>query len=216
MATDTVKSQSITFLDQIPIEQVPPGQGGIGRPVTVDDMCLTTATGLQSSGSTYRLVRIPTGAMIKSVEIASDVALDKIASAPTLALDFNLVFSDSTDDGTPVFLQGLIPMSGNSGTTTNFTTYSSPNLIFGNFKPTTLNGANTTALALTQLVFNGSRTNYPMSSLMQQPLFQLFGFVDGRGVPADPGGYFDLVAYVSTGAATGAVANVYAKVTYVI
>ena len=216
MASDAVKSQSITFLDATPIEQNPVGVGGAGRVVQADDMALTTATGLQSTGSTYRLVRIPTGAMIKSVNIASDVALDTIASAPTLGLDFNLVFSDSTDDGTPSFLQGTIPQTANSGTTTIFATYSSPNLIFGTFKPTTLNGAHSTALALTDIVLNGSRTNYPMSVLLQQPLWQLFGFTDGRGNPADPGGYFDLVAYVSTGAATGAVAQLYAKVSYVI
>lgn len=217
MASDAIKSQSITFLDANPIEQNPVGVGGIGRIAQVDDMCAATATGLQSTGSTYRLVRIPTGAMLKSVEIATDGPLDKIASGPALALDLNLVFSDSTNnDGTPAFLQGTIPQTGNSGTTTIFATYSSPNLIFGQFKPTTLNGAGTLAAGLTQVIFNGSRVNYPMSSLMSQPLWQLFGFVDGRGNPADPGGYFDLVAYVSTAAATGGAANIYAKVSYVI
>ena len=130
-----------------------------------------------------------------------------------LALDLSLVFSDSTDDGTPTFLQGLIPTSANTGGTTTVASYSSPNLIYGTVKPS----AGATAFAITDEILNGSRTTYPFTGgFFNLPLFQLFGFTDGRGEPADPGGFFDLMAYVATGATTGGACNIYARMTYVI
>ncbi len=223
MASDALKSQSITSLDATPIVPVSAGQGGPGRRVVVDDLCATTATGLQSTGSYYKLVRVPSGAIVKSVKIWSDKALDSIASAPTLGFDFNLAFSDSTDDGTPSFLQGLIPQTGTAATTTTFATYSSPNIIFGSVTVSTTNsqkggvgGGGTAGFGPVELLFNGSRTNYPMSSIASMPLWQIFNYTDGRSNVADPGGYFDLVAYVSTAAATGVVGNLYAQVEYSI
>lgn len=225
MAIDQAKSQSITSLDSVPIVPVSSGQGGPGRRIVVDDAAGTTATGLQSVGSFYKLVRVPSGAIIKSVKVWSDKALDAIASAPTLGLDFNIAFSDSADDGTPTFLQGLIPQTGTAATTTTFTTYSSPNILFGTVVVNTtgvqkgnVGGAGTQGFGPVELLFNGSRTNYPATALISQPLWQIFNYTDGRSNVADPGGYFDLVAYVSTAAATGATgtANIYAQVEYAI
>lgn len=221
MATDAVKSTSLTNLDSTPIAQNNAAFGAPARRVMADDMCTTTATGLQSVGSYYKLVRIPSGATIKSVRVWSDKALDAKATTPTLALDFDLVFSDSTDDGTPTFLQGLIPQSTNSGTTTTIATYSSPNIIFGNLAVSItsvqtggIGGGNTAALGPVEILTNGSRTNYSLTNLLQQPLWQTFGFTDGRGYASDPGGYYDLMAYVTTGAATGVAATIYAQVEY--
>lgn len=220
MATDALKSQSITNLDATPTIPNTAGQGAPGRVVQVDDYVTCTVTGLQSTGSFYKLCRIPTGAVIKSVTIASDKALDTKPTAPTLALDFNLVFSDDTlpGDGTPTFLQGLVPQIGTAGTTTTLATYSSPNIVFGTTTVTTAGGGGGGAAALgpTDIIFSGSRTNYPFSTLINEPAWQWFGFTDGRGNPADPGGMFDLVAYVSTAAATGTTGALYARVTYVI
>lgn len=232
MAIDTVKSQSIIALDSIPIQPVTAGQGGPGRRVFVQDFCATTVTGLQSTGSYYKLVRVPTGAIITDVWVYSDVALDAKASAPTLGLDFNIAFSDSTGgsfgfgDGTPTFLQGLVPQIGTGATTTTFTTYSSPNILFGTLVVTTIavkagggvGGGNAAALGPVELLFNGSRTNYPISEtgLPMAPLWQIFNYTDGRGNAADPGGYFDIVAYVSTAAATGVAGNLFIQVEYVI
>lgn len=216
MATDAVKSTSLTNLDATPIQVMPPAQGGISRWSIVDDYATTTVTGLQSTGSYYKLVRIPSGAIVKRVTVWSDKALDAKASAPTLGLDFNIVFSDSTDDGTPSFLQGGVPQTGTGATTTTLATYSSPNILFGTLVTSTAagGGGNTAALGPTELLMNGSRTNYPLTSLVNEPLWQLFNYTDGRSNPADPGGYFDLVAYVSTAAATGVAANIYVQVIY--
>lgn len=209
MAADTLKSQSITNLDSTPFVPNSAGQGAAGRTVTIDDACAATAVGVGTLASTYKLVRVPTGAILKSVVVATDVPLDTGTHA--LVFDLNLIFSDSTIDGTQSALQGLIPTTANTGATTTIATYSAPNKIFG----TVNNVSASLALAPTEVVLNGSRTNYPLVALTQQPLWQTFGFVDGRGNPADPGGYFDLMAYVSTIAGTGAAGNIWAKVAYV-
>ena len=59
MATDTLKSTSITNLDSTPLIPNNSGQGGPGMMRTVNDHAVATAAA--AVGSTYRLVRIPTG-----------------------------------------------------------------------------------------------------------------------------------------------------------
>lgn len=205
---DTVKSTSITNLDTVPIIKPTAGAGGLSRSVSIDDYCAATAAGLQSAGSWYKLVRVPTWSLIKSVELGADAGPNLSGSA--LAIDLNWVFSDSADDGTPTWLQGLIPQSGNTGTTTTVATYVTPNKIYGQWKPS----ASSALIEPTQLIFNGLTSGYAFTlGFMNLPLYQIFGFTDGRGEPADPGGYFDLMAYVATGATTGGACNIYAKVT---
>jgi hypothetical protein len=210
MATDAVKSASITNLDASPLAISNAGQGAVGRLITVDDYCAATAAGLQSAGSYYRLVRLPTFAMVKSVLMAADTGPNLNGA---LAVDLNLAFSDSTDDGTPPFLQGLIPTVANTGGVVSIATYTGPNLIYGRWKPS----AAATLIEPTELVMNGMSSAYAFSlGFCNQPLFQIFGFTDGRGQPSDPGGFFDLLAYVATGATTGGACNIYARVSYVI
>lgn len=210
MANDTVKSASITNLDTTPIIENNAGGGNGARVVRVDDYCAATAAGLQSSGSYYKLVRVPTYALIKSVMIATDTGPNLNGS---LAIDLSWIFSDSTLDGTNSFYQGLIPTSANTGGTTTIASYSSPNKIYGTVKPS----ASASAFAITDEIFNGLGANYTLTGgFTNLPLFQIFGFTDQRGQPADPGGYFDLLAYVATGATTGGACNIYARVDYSI
>ena len=209
MAADTAKSTAITNLDANPRQMQSAGQGASGALKVIDDVCACTATGIDTLASTYRLCRFPTGAIPKSVVIAADKILDS-HNADTLVIDVNLAFSDSTVDGTPANVQGLIPTSANTGATTTVAAYSSPNLIFGQITP-----VYTVIYGPSDVIFNGSRTTYPMTTLTLQPLWQTFGFVDGRSNPADPNGFFDLLLYVSTAGTTGAAANIYGKVSYV-
>ena len=51
---------------------------------------------------------------------------------------------------------------------------------------------------------------------MQLPLFKILGFKNAQGYDTDPGGYFDIVAYVSVAAATGAAAKLWCEVEYAI
>lgn len=211
MAAETIKSTYITNLDATPYTQNTTGEGAPGSMRQVDGYCPVTAVGIVATTSTYRLLRIPTTAKIKSVDFGTDVAIDS-NSTQTLALDFNLVFSDSTIDGTPLALQGLIPTTANTGATTTFASYASPNIIFGT---KTLSG-NNAAIPLTNITYSGTIGNYNMMKLSNTPLWSIFGFVNAQGVAADPGGFFDLVAYVSVVAATGHAGNIYARVSYVI
>jgi hypothetical protein len=207
MAADTLKSQSLTNADATPYVPNSAGVGAAGRTVTQDDSCAITAVGIATLASTYKIVRVPTGALIKSVVIATDVSVD---SNHLATFDFNWIFSDSTIDGTQAALQGLIPTTANTGATTTIGTYSAPNKMYGSYNQSTA-----IATPPTEILFAGSRTNYPIPNLTQEPLWQQFGFVDGRGNACDPGGYFDLMAYVSTAATGGAAANIWAKVVYV-
>src|SRR5262245_12098772 len=208
MANDTVKSASITNLDTSPLIINNAAQGAGGRVVSVDDFAAATVAGLQSSGSYYKLVRVPTGAFVEEVHIATDVSLNLNGA---LAIDLNWIFSDSTIDGTPVALQGLIPKSDNTGRTITIPSYSSPNKMYGTIKPT----AGATTFAITEETLNGLGANYSFTGgFTTKPLYALFGFTDARGNPADPGGYFDLLAYVATGATTGQAGNIYARVRY--
>jgi hypothetical protein len=106
MAADTLKSFSITNLDTVPVAPNTTGEpGGPGYSKTVDDMVTVTATGIATLASTYRLIRFPTNAKIKALTVATNKALDSHSSS-TLAFDLNVVFSDSTIDGTSTALQG--------------------------------------------------------------------------------------------------------------
>lgn len=210
MAADAAKSLAITGLDAIPFTPQTSGQGAPDMLEVQDDTVATTGTGLQTSKSSYRLCRTPTNAKVKAVWIATDVALDTGTHA--LVFDINWAFSDSTIDGTQVSLQGLIPTTANTGATTTLASYSSPNKIYG-----TINNASASnPFPLTQVTFNGSNTNYPVTNITLQPLWNLFGFVDGRSNPSDPNGNFDLFLVNSTVAGTGAAGNIYCRVEYAV
>ena len=87
--------------------------------------------------------------------------------------------------------------------------------MFGSWTPFTA-AAHTTAVTSGNLVFNGIGSTYNFLGISMQPLWQTFGFTDGRGNPADPGGFFDILLYVSTGAATGVAGNLYCQLTYTV
>lgn len=209
MAADVGKSLAITGLDATPYIPQSAAQGAAAHLRVQDDIVAATATGLGTAKSSYRLCRIPTDAVIKSVIIATDVALDTGTHA--LVFDINLAFSDSTIDGTQPSLQGLIPTTANNGTVTTLSAYASPNLLFG----TVNNTSAANPLPRTDVTFGGSRTNYPLSAVATMPIWQAFGFVDGRGNPMDPGGYFDLFLVNSTTAGTGAAGNIYGRIEFV-
>lgn len=212
MAAETLKSTTITNYDALPAQPVTSGMGSPYRVLQVDDFIACTAVGIGTATSSYRLCRFPTWAKVKALTIATDVALDTNAS-PTLAWDINVAFSEDTTDFTPVSLQALIPTTANTGATTTLASYTAPNKIFGSAS-TPFSTQHTVGYGPTDVGFAGSQTTYNLTKLAFQPLWQTFGFVDGRGNPSDPGGNFDILIYISTGAATGAAGNIYARLTY--
>jgi len=212
MAKDTVNSNSIALLDAInPSYMLSAGQGAVANLYEVDDYCAATAAGLGTVGSYYRMVRFPTTTIIKGFDFYTDQAVDTSATA-SLQFDFNIAFSDSTIDGTPVNLQGLVPTTANTGATTTLATYSSPNKMFG--AGVVQPSANAT-WPLTNYWLKGMGANYTLQAITQQPLWQTFGFTDGGGRNCNPGGNFDMVAYVAVVAGTAHLGNLGAKVSYI-
>ena len=211
MPAEQVKSLAITNADANPVVNNNTGSGAQARLRSVDGIVACAATPLQSAKSVYRICRFPTMAVLKSVAVATDTALDTGSHA--LTFDFNICFSDSTTDGTPAaFLpasagEAVIPTTAKDGSTmTTVAAYSSPNLIFGQVNNTSAS----VRLALTEILLQGTIANYSFLALTQQPIWQALGFT------ADPGGNFDLLAYVSTGAGTGAAGNLYGRVAFAL
>lgn len=133
-------------------------------------------------GSTYNFVRIPTTAHVKSIKFYSK----SIATAGSAA--FNVRFSDSQVDGTPTSLQGTIPQMSSAN-----------NNLFG---------AAVSLLAniptATDLLYQNT-TNFLLGS-DNLPLWAVLGYT------ADPGGFFDIVAIVTTAVTTGGTIDL--KVSY--
>ncbi len=212
--TDTVKTQAIVNLDAIPVVPNTTGEGAPGYAKTVEGVCAVTAAGIAvalsagvSLGSSYRLVRLPTNAKIKKVEVFTNEAIDT-HSSPDVVLDLNMEFSDATFDGTSAGNQSQIPIwsATPTGVVTSPLTYGTPNKLFGSVTPT----SDSVAMAPTDVTFNGGISSaYDMTLDMLVPLWKIFGYSD------DPGGFFDLVARVSTAAGTGHAGNLGARVTYV-
>lgn len=100
MGTSALKSQQITDLDASPVVRNDAGRNAAGILRFVDGG--VTAVDGDDTSSVYKLVRIPSNAVIKRVTIMS-----RIASAGSA--DINVAYSDSTTDGTQPGLQGTIP-----------------------------------------------------------------------------------------------------------
>jgi len=108
VAADSVKSASITVLDGAPQNATSPtqlteGSGAVGRLNNHSDYVAATAAGLVDTGSKYKMVRLPTQCIVKSIEVFSSAGLD---SSTGLKIDIGAYYSDSTQDGTPASLQG--------------------------------------------------------------------------------------------------------------
>lgn len=203
MATN-IDSVALTALDTQPIQMLSAGEGMPGYAKLQDDFITTTAS--STVADTYRLCRFPVEAKVKSVHAyIGDV--DSNASA-TWAGDYNVAFSDSQFDGTNASLQGLIPKSSLNGTTTTVAAYSSPNNLFGTHAASN-SGAIQPDVSIT---FGG--TFFPADR--QNPLWNYFGFVNNAGAAQSPGGFFDILVYVSTAAATGHAGRLGVTMDYVI
>ena len=148
------------------------------------------------------------------------------------------------DDGTQPALAGQCPTSvGNattvidspvsaafaqtslgSRTTTTAPAYSTPNILFGQITPTY-----NAIFGPTDYVFNGataqnSGNNAGLTGIASMfvggtmmPLYAIFGFANNANtLPQDPGGFFDLVIYISTAAGTAAAGYLYGKISFVV
>lgn len=104
---DTVKSLSLTNLDTIPVFINTAAQGAPNLSRDVSDFAAATVAGLGSTSSTYKMVRLPSDATLKSITVFTGAALETSGS-PTLSIDVGAYYSDSTVDGTAVANQGSL------------------------------------------------------------------------------------------------------------
>jgi hypothetical protein len=198
-------STVIAALDAVqPWTQQTAGEGAADHVRQVEDVVALDATGLGSIGSYYRLARIPANAKVKRVEVFTDVAADTNA-ASTLHLEFGVVFSDSTVDGTPIAYQGQFPAAAANGTVVGSS--GSRNALFGNVAQ-----GNNTPIPITEITFKGTVAS--LLNLTQKGLAKIFGFVTAQGYDQPCPGWMDIYAYVATAAATPQAANLYARVQY--
>jgi hypothetical protein len=185
MATEALKSVPITNLDSTPAIPNSSGQGGPGALRSVNGHVAAT-TGV-TSGSTYRLVRIPTNACVKHV------LLTNAALSTSTAADIDVAFSDSTTDGTPASLQGTIPQVS-----------SADNKLFG------------AAVAMSAAQKNQDQTFAGSFTTDHQniPLWQVLNTLGSLGWTSDPGGFFDIL--VKTTATVTAGGDISIEVQYVV
>lgn len=185
MATEALKSTPITNLDNTPVINNNSGQGAPGVLRSVNGHVAATAG--VTSGSTYRLCRIPTNACVKHV------LLTAAAEGATGAVDIDVAFSDSTTDGTPASLQGTIPQVS-----------AADNKLFGS------------AVAITGAVKNQDQVfgNTFTTDHQNIPLWQVLNALGTLGWTVDPGGFFDILLKTTATMANGG--DVAVEVQYVV
>src|SRR4029077_14917908 len=125
-----------------PFQQLTQGEGAPGKLWQSEDIVAVPRTGFATAGNFVRLCRFPTQAMIKKVELFSDLSLvDGGGASTALVLSVGVIFSDSLIDGTPVQYQNQHPTTVGiaGGATTAGTTVAiggaSANYLFGTITP---------------------------------------------------------------------------------
>ena len=190
------------------------GEGAPAPLLQIEDGVALTTAFLGAVGNYARILRVPSRAKVKKIEVFSDKALDTNA-ASTLKFNFGVAFSDGPNngvkDGTPKSYVGLIPTSTFAGATTTFAAYASPNDLYGQVAQ-----GNNVKIPVTDITLNGTQTTYSYLQLVQSPLVELFGFLDGRGVAIEEMGYMDIYAYVAAVSATPQAGNLFARAQFTV
>lgn len=216
---ENLKSNPVTNWDATPEIAPTAGEGAPGyRICNTDSVNPTTAV---TQWSTYRLARFPTNAKIKRVwTYLSGIDTNGTATA---TLDFNIAFSDDTNDGTPSSLQGTIPSNKRDGTSLAFvasTGYSTAyansgtgNKLFGNVAITAAGGA-TQSTDITYKNVTAAQGFFPVNR--DDDIWNIYGFVTATGQAQDPGGKMDIFVVVAAAVATAAVGVIGIEIDYVV
>lgn len=104
MSVEALKSISVTNLDSVPVAANQTGKGARGTDLNVDDY--VTISAAASVGSTYRILRLRSNDMLKSLVAEWDaMGAGKV--------NLSVYYSDSVNDGTAYANQGVIvPTTG--------------------------------------------------------------------------------------------------------
>jgi hypothetical protein len=179
MAVVTTKSPSIINWDASPVFIPTIGEGAEGPLRVVSDF-MTAVVG-DSIASLYKIIRIPTNAKIKQLFL-------NVPTASTAgATDIGVAFSDSLTDGTQTQFNSLAnPMVQLSGPVDN-------KLFASAF-------ALTSARNNIDITFAGGSTTGGTFTQAHQniPLWQVLVNLGATQFTADPGGFFDIVAKLTT------------------
>jgi len=192
MAGEQLKSSSITGLDAAIVSPPQQGMGSPSESRRVSDYALATTVGLASTSSTYRLIRVPTIAVLKTLTLVAD----ELDSATSLLVDVGAYYSDSpNNDGTS---------PANSGA-----------LISANcFAAAVAVGHGAAAQGVRVNVLTAFTANE-----LNMTLFNALGIEitpEGSSDNGDPGGYIDVVVAVHTAAGTAVSGNIYIEAEYCI
>lgn len=104
MGTSALKSAAITNLDATPVVPNTAGEGAPNNLRTVEAFVTTVAA--DAAGSTYRLARVPTRAILKD-------CIFRAEAQGAGKVQLSVYYSDSTVDGTAAANQGLVvPSTG--------------------------------------------------------------------------------------------------------
>jgi hypothetical protein len=200
MATDTLKSRSITNRDGnlsaspvVLADQFDTTGFNIAGVINqTADYCAPTASGLASTSSTYKLVRLRSNCKIKEMSYFVSTALDTGGLAASLTWDIGAYYSDSATDGTQASLQGAL-----ISTSCFFAASVSPAAGYNNRVVSSL---------------------IPTAVSEDQMLWDFLGLTPPGAEDAiygDPGGYIDVVAAVHAGADVAATGNLCVVVNFV-
>lgn len=236
----TTKSVNITIMDAVPatgyvgVPTLAAGEGAPARLKMIEDSCPVGLTA-STTAQVFKILRFPTTAKIKKLEVWSDLALDITGTTSVLVMSFGVMFSDSLTDGTPASVRGLVPNVSGLGTTVAAPSTTGTNDLFGSFiaSPTQLLAMPVTDITFTRLgatATTGPTTGYagltnwgvPTVSgapsqlqFMQTPLINVLGFSSSTGVAWAQAGFFDLYARITTVATTAqAGSSLYGRLTY--
>lgn len=168
MATEALKSTSVTNLDASPVVANTSGEGATGYLTSANDT--VTSTSGMLLGSTYKMVRIPVEAKIRRVLFSC------AAHGGSAAFDIDVAFSDSTTDGTPAALQGTIPQIS-----------SADNKLFGAAVSAV------SALNHTDETFANTFTYANKNTPLWQVLTNAGATFGGVAYTTNPGGFFDII-----------------------
>jgi hypothetical protein len=164
MATEALKSTSITNLDASPVTPNTVGEGANGALWAANDNVTSTAG--VTIGSTYKMCRIPVNAKVKRV------LLTNAAHGGSAAFDIDVAYSDSTIDGTQPSLQGLIVQIS-----------AADNKLFGSG----------VAVSSAQKHQDQTFANTFTDAHKNIPLYQVLLNLGTTDYTGNPGGYFDIV-----------------------
>ena len=232
--TEKAKGTVLTLLNATqPYVAQTAGEGGAANLKVMEDAVVSSATtDFGTAGDSERLLRFPTGAKVKRLEVFSNVSLiDAGTSSTALVIDVAVVFSNSGQDGTPAGYQNLQPTTVGigGGTTTQGTTVAiygtSAAVPFGTITANTTTGAipsspiSTGGMFGGEVTFGGVGSTYGTAfNITNKPLVTMFNFWDVNKNPIEDLGFFDLILGCHTAHYTAPASAItwYARIAYAL